>query len=415
MLSGAIKKYIFYALPAMPLALLGLPLYVYLPTFYAQDIGLGVFCVGIVLLVARLLDMFLDPLIGYVSDRYFPQKVLMFIGMLFLLCGFYFLTHPMEGAGYLWLLTFSILVYFGWSLVSIPYYSLGSDLGSGYEENTKYASFRELFNILGVLLALLLPYLFGIAEYAQQSLLLMNEIIFLSLPIIIVLFFMSVNSQKIENKIDSYKDVYRTFINKLKTSKYLFGAFLLNNFANAIPASLFLLYIELVIGAKEQAGLFLLIYFFAGVSALVFWNYLASKTSKKTAWIFSMLNAIIFFSFVPFLGEGDLVYFMIITIFSGMSLGADMALPASIQADIAQDTQEASTELSGTLFGFFAMLTKLALALGVGVSFSILGFFDFTVVNPSEQSLVVLSLLYGLLPVLLKLIAIFLLSKYKEI
>jgi len=92
-----------------------------------------------------------------------------------------------------------------------------------------------------------------------------------------------------------------------------------------------------------------------------------------------------------------------------------MALPASIQADIAQDTQEASTELSGTLFGFFAMLTKLALALGVGVSFSILGFFDFTVVNPSEQSLVVLSLLYGLLPVLLKLIAIFLLSKYKEI
>jgi len=221
----------------------------------------------------------------------------------------------MEGAGYLWLLTFSILVYFGWSLVSIPYYSLGSDLGSGYEENTKYASFRELFNILGVLLALLLPYLFGIAEYAQQSLLLMNEIIFLSLPIIIVLFFMSVNSQKIENKIDSYKDVYRTFINKLKTSKYLFGAFLLNNFANAIPASLFLLYIELVIGAKEQAGLFLLIYFFAGVSALVFWNYLASKTSKKTAWTFSMLNAIIFFSFVPFLGEGDLVYFMIITIF----------------------------------------------------------------------------------------------------
>jgi len=415
MLSGVMKKYIFYALPAMPLALLGLPLYVYLPTFYAQDIGLGVFGVGIVLLLARVFDMFLDPVIGYVSDRYLPRKMLMFIGMLFLLCGFYFLTHPIMDAGYLWLLVFSILVYFGWSLVSIPYYALGSELGESYEQNTHYSSFRELFNIVGVLLALLIPYLFGIAQYPTQSLLLMNDIIFLLLPIILLVFFIKVNSQSIENKVNSYKEVYFSFINKLRTSKYLFGAFLLNSFANAIPASLFLLYIELVIGAKEQAGLLLLIYFFAGISALILWNYLASKTSKKTAWMFSMFNAIVFFSFVPFLGEGDIVYFMIITIFSGMSLGADMALPASMQADIAQDTSQTITDLSGTLFGFFAMLTKLSLALGVGVSFSILGFFEFTPVNPTEQSLFVLALLYGLLPVILKLIAIFVLSKYKEV
>ena len=31
----------FYGLPGLPLAALGLPLYIYLPTFYAEQLGLG--------------------------------------------------------------------------------------------------------------------------------------------------------------------------------------------------------------------------------------------------------------------------------------------------------------------------------------------------------------------------------------
>jgi len=97
-----------------------------------------------------------------------------------------------------------------------------------------------------------------------------------------------------------------------------------------------------------------------------------------------------------------------------MSLGADMALPSSIQADIAQRSTQKYGEMSGTLFGFFAMLTKLSLAFGVGVSFSILGLFSFSADNPNPTSLFVLTLLYGALPVILKLSAIFVLRKYQE-
>lgn len=410
----AIKKYILYAFPAMPLALLGLPLYVYLPTFYAQDVKLGVFEVGLVLLLARVFDMFMDPLIGYMSDKYFSRKKIMFVGMLFLLSGFYFLTHPSSDANYIWLLTFSLLVYFGWSLVSIPYYAVGADIGENYLENNRYATFRETFNMLGVLLALLLPYIYSVASSPADSLLLMNNVIFLLLPSMLFLFFYAINSQRVQKKIVSLSYAYKGFIQELKHSKYLFGAFFLNSLANAIPATLFLLYVELVIGSKDQAGLLLLLYFFSGIIALVFWNYLAKKTSKKTAWIFSILNAIIFFSFVPFLGEGDFALFLIITIFSGMSLGADMALPASMQADVAQNSKGSQRELGGTFFGFFAMITKLSLALGVGITFGVLGLFDFEPTAPTEISLVVLSLLYGALPVLLKLIAIVVLKKYNE-
>ena len=408
------KNYLLYAMPALPLALLGLPLYIYLPTFYAQDVGLSIFGVGLVLLFARVFDMFLDPLIGYWSDAYFSRKVFMFLGMLFLLIGFYFLTHPVQDAALLWLFSFSMLVYFGWSLIAVPYYAIGADAAQSYEQNTTYASYRELFNVLGVLCALLIPYIFGVADNPTEALLLLSETIFYSLPIVLALFFLGFDAQRIQNHFRSLRSSLLLFYSELKTSKYLFGAFLLNNLANALPATLFLLYVELVIGAKEQAGVLLLAYFVSGIVALYFWNILASKTSKKFAWSLSMLNATVFFSFVPFLGEGDFNLFLLITIATGLSLGADMALPASMQADIVQNTQSAPREMGGTLFGFFAMLVKLSLALGVGISFTTLGAFGFDATSPNESSFLPLVLLYSLLPVILKLFAIYLLSAYKE-
>jgi len=58
-----------YGALGFPLAVLNLPLYVYLPTFYAEQMGLGLATVGIMLFAARLLDTLSDPLIGELSDR----------------------------------------------------------------------------------------------------------------------------------------------------------------------------------------------------------------------------------------------------------------------------------------------------------------------------------------------------------
>ena len=408
------REYIYYGVLALPLALLGLPLYIYLPTFYAQDVGLGVFGVGVVLLFARVFDMFNDPIVGHLSDRYLSRKAFMFFGVFLLLIGFYFLTHPRDGAGYLWLFVFSILVYFGWSLLSISYLALGADLGKCYEHNTNFATSREIFNILGVVAALMLPYAWGVAQEAKESLILLNSVIFVVLPLAFLIIYFKANATTLPKHLITFRQSYKLFKAELVKSRALFGAFFLNSFANAIPATLFLFYVEFIIKAKDKAGLLLLLYFVSGLVALAFWSKLANKISKKRAWSLSIINAIFFFSFVPLLGEGDFILFLFITIFSGMSLGADMALPASMQADVAQNSQDAPRKMGGTLFGFFAMLVKLSLAFGVGVSFAILGLFDFDASLPNEDSLIALIFLYGVLPVLLKIAALFVLARYEE-
>ena len=46
-----------------------IPMSLYLPFFYSRDLGLDITDVGLLLMVARITDVFTDPLIGWLSDR----------------------------------------------------------------------------------------------------------------------------------------------------------------------------------------------------------------------------------------------------------------------------------------------------------------------------------------------------------
>jgi Na+/melibiose symporter-like transporter len=91
-----------------------------------------------------------------------------------------------------------------------------------------------------------------------------------------------------------------------------------------------------------------------------------------------------------------------------------MALPSSIQADVANQTKQKNEDLTGVLFGFWAMITKLSLSLAVAISFITLEFTNFETSNINETSIVAIIVLYSIVPIILKLSSIFLLLKYKE-
>src|SRR5882762_3043746 len=58
-----------YAAPCLPLAGLGLPLVVYLPEFYASELGLSLAQVGFAFMMVRFLDVAFEPFFGGVMDR----------------------------------------------------------------------------------------------------------------------------------------------------------------------------------------------------------------------------------------------------------------------------------------------------------------------------------------------------------
>ena len=98
-----LSKLLFYAVVALPLATIGLPLTIYLAPFYAGEIGIPLAALGTAMLLARLVEVVVDPFIGTLSDRWRPRvgrrKIWLPIGGLMLICGVFMLFRPWEGVG----------------------------------------------------------------------------------------------------------------------------------------------------------------------------------------------------------------------------------------------------------------------------------------------------------------------------
>lgn len=110
---------------------------------------------------------------------------------------------------------------------------------------------------------------------------------------------------------------------------------------------------------------------------------------------------------MPLLGPGDFWPFVAICGLSGLSLGADLALPASIQADVVDlDRLHSGRRRTGLFFAAWSMVSKLSLALAVGIAFPVLELIGFEAGGRnSGPALFGLAALYGLLPVAIKLAA----------
>lgn len=402
---------LIYGLPAWPLAMLGIPLYIYLPTFYYQQ-GVALALVGNMLLLARVADVFSDPLIGWLRDYLGKQGRygLMLLGWALLLIGLWQLLLPSQASA-LHLLIWAMWVYLAWTLIMIPYQALTTEVSDLDEVKTHYTAWREALAIFGVVTVLLLP--FSLADPNNYTALFKRLYPILAMSLTLSLFFM-LWRLRLLNQPKSLKKLHLNrqaalIIWQDKASRRLLPAYFINSLANAFPATLFVLFVQNYLELTAYTGILLLSFFMAGVLALPFWVILAKKMGKYSAWRGSILLACFSFVWVFTLDTGDLWAFVLISLASGLSLGADVALPSSIQADIAQALSRNKAAISGLLFGVWGMLTKLALALAIGLAFPLLDWLGWD--EQTELSNQALVWLYAGIPVLLKLWVLAMLKK----
>lgn len=121
-----------------------------------------------------------------------------------------------------------------------------------------------------------------------------------------------------------------------------------------------------------------------------------------------MVIALVIFAPAVMLGEGDLMIFTAICVATGLTLGADLSLPASIQADVVdKDTAETGEQRTGLFFALWSVATKAALAIASGIALLTLDFAGFqSGAENTPGALLTLAILYTVAPALLKLCAV---------
>jgi len=410
-----------YGGTAFVLGMPTIPLLIHLPVIYAEVIGLGLTSTGIALFVARFLDVVSDPLVGLWSDRsdgrWGRRKPLILLGGIVSAIATVYLLNPDSGVGHYYLTVWASVLYFGWTLINIPYLAWGADLSHDYTERTKITSVREAFMLTGILTAGAIPALAAANGFGErQAVSLIGWVTIIIGAILFAFLLFGVQEPK-RRPLHRREDPLRAIkgLSGNRPFQFLLCGWFINGLANGIPAVLFILYMKHVLEANElERGLLTLTYFIAGVLGIPVWVWLGKRLAKQKTWSIAMTLACISFAFVPLLGSGDIIQFFFITIITGITLGADLIIPPSMQADVAEfEYFRSRHDRTSLLFACWSMATKFALALSVLIAFLLLEAFDFTPsLLDAKSNIVALAVIYAALPIVFKLSSILIISLY---
>jgi GPH family glycoside/pentoside/hexuronide:cation symporter len=398
-----------YGLLALPLSFVALPMYVNLPHTYATHYAVPLTTLGLVLLISRLLDAFIDPWMGRISDVLYAKSnqavgVAAIALAALLLMSFVALFFPplfASTSGYVaWVGLFVSLCHLTYSGLSILHQAWATRLGGDALQQGRVIAWREAAGLVGVVLASLLP---ALAGWQTTS-------IFLGAALLVALWTWSrvfqVNAPVLSGTVAS--PVANAMALPIRQSLFLklLVVFMLNGIASAVPASLVMFFVEDQIQASADiAPWFLGAYFMAGVVSLPVWLKLIQKWGLPKTWGVGMLLAIVSFASISFLGPGDEQLFLGVCIASGIALGADMVVPGALLNRVIDQLGHRG-EAEGLYLGWWNLISKFNLALAAGLCLPLLASWGYAPGARSVEGLHALSLAYGVLPCILKTAAV---------
>jgi Na+/melibiose symporter-like transporter len=413
MRTPAASALILYGFLALPLAFAGMPVYLHAPDFYATAYGQSLTTLGVALLLLRVFDAVQDPVLGALSDRYAHRRALiMLIGMGGLGGGFYMLFHPHPTHTLAWFCAAVALATTAFSLLGINLGALGSLWTTDPAAKTRITTSREAFTLVGLLLAAITPAILSQNMPVTEAYHTLTLLMLACLAVGGLLFLRWLAATPLPRPAPTPVSL-RLFGALLRGHGRFYATYMVSSLASAIPAVLVLFFIRDRLEAEAYTGVFLMLYFLAGVAGMPLWSAIAKRKGKYRTWMLAMLLAVVAFVWALFLQAGDIWMYGLICVVSGLALGAELALPPSILSDRIDTAGEQA--VSASHFALLALLAKLVLALASGIALPLLGWVGFTPAAANTMPvLLALSVAYAGLPCLIKLGAVALIYKNLE-
>lgn len=397
-----------YGLLALPLAFVALPMYVNLPHVYATQFAVPLTSLGVVLLFSRLLDAFIDPWMGHISDVLYDQsrravgRVAMGLSALLLWSfgALFFPPHFTSTAAYVaWVAVWVSVCHLTYSGLSILHQAWATRLGGDALQQGRVIAWREGAGLVGVVLASILPALAGWLPTTMSLACLLACGLWAWQRVF------QTSARVLQNEQAPRAHALSLPMRQTWFLKLL-SVFMLNGIASAVPASLVMFFVEDQIQASARmAPWFLGVYFVAGVLSLPFWLACVRRLGLPKTWAVGMVVALISFVSVSYLGPGDERLFLGVCIASGMALGADMVVPGALLNRVIDQLGHRG-HAEGLYLGWWNLIGKFNLALAAGVCLPLLASWGYRPGEQSDAGLHALSLTYGVLPCVLKTLAL---------
>ncbi len=403
-----------YGALGAPLAFVALPLYLLLPGHYAAQLGVPLAGLGLVLLATRAADALVDPWLGRLADRALAAGrrhalALASLAALLLGAGFVALYFPaVRGAGPLlaWCAAALVVTYAGYSALGVLHQAWGTRLGGGVAAQSRWAGWREGLALAGVIGGSVLPGLAGFPVMVGAGLVLLA----LGLAALAGAPFRPARPPAagavgpMAAGRDGAPAAPWLLPWRNQAFRRLLAVFIVNGVASAVPATLVLFFVRDRLQAPALEPLFLGSYFAAAALALPLWVRAVARFGAVRCWLAGMALAVAVFAWAARLGAGDSLAFAAVCVGSGLALGADLAVPGALLAELIRRAGHGQLH-EGRYIGWWHAATKLNLALAAGLALPALQWAGYAPGSSHAAGLHALTLAYAALPCLIKLAA----------
>lgn len=399
-----------YSLPGFPLAAMSLPLAVHLPPFYAVDVGLGWMVTGIIFGAIRFLDVFLDPVMGVVSDRTktpWGRRRVWIVAAVPVMCfASYLVFMPAPGATWPSVVAAIVLLFIGYTMVYIAHLAWGSELSGNYHERSKVTASREAAYLVGMILVLLLPAVIqarGGDKFAQIAS--MGWFVIITLPIAVAaaVSFVPEPVRKEHPKLP-LRVALQAMINN-RPLRYVLVSDLVAGISGGIVATLFLPMVAFGLELPKAANWLLLVYFLMGAIAIPPMVWISKRLGKHQTFVFSCLANAVLIPCIFFLPKGDVMAALTLWVLLGLNMSVGPFLFRAIMADVADhDEVETGQSRAGVYFSLLALTNKLGYSCAIVFSYSLLAYIGFNGKGQNApETISAMMLLYVVPPTLISL------------
>lgn len=385
-----------YALPALPIAFIYLPLPILVPPFYARQLGLSLTTVGTFLFVSRIFDFVIDPFLGRLSDktrsRWGRRRPWMAIGGPIMMLGAAMVFLPPDGVGGFYLMIATMIIYFGASMLGLAYSAWGAEVVRTYHGRARLAGFREAANFIGTLLAAAVPSITALMGHGldrfTMSVVGWGVIILTPPTLWAALRFVpdpeTPPATTAEPPLrEMMAQVYRNLPFRL-----LCISFFVLTIGMSITNAVLVFFITDYLRVPNLVGMVLGLSFLSVLLFVPIWVRISRKIGKHRAAGSSLLIAVIASSLFAFmLRPGDGYYFVALMIVIGAASAAFLTLPVGIMGDIIDyDTLKNGEQRGGVFFGVWAFAQQVAPALAIGTVLPLLDWLGFDPSRPNSES-----------------------------
>ncbi|MCW5749204.1 MAG: MFS transporter [Alphaproteobacteria bacterium] len=405
---------------AVPIAGLGLPIVVYLPPFYADEMGLGLAAVGGIFMITRFFDVAVDPVFGLLADRcrtrFGRRKPWVAASLPILMLSVWMIFVPTGTVGGGYVLAWLLVMYVGWTFATISILAWSAELATDYDARTRVQGAYQAALMVGLIAVLVIPAAYELigSPALRDKMRGVGWFIVVLLPVTFVLALTWVPETKVVEHGHIHWRAALAALVRSRPLRRLLLADLMVGLSSGVTGSLIVFVARDAFRLGDRSGVLMLIYFLIGCLAIPFWVWLSRRTEKHNALVWAQLYSVALMPLVLLVPAGDFWSALAVIALFGLPYASHRFLMKAMMADITDDDQATTGRMrAGLYYGLLAMTEKIGLALAVGITYPLLAWIGFRTGESNDASAIRgLMLLFVLLPAGLHVLAALVLWRF---